>query len=87
MEALDGRPAPVNNAGYIFFSDASFHIERLMLPAEAPQSYSFAVPSRIMLWQHVGNLRPLGGISREKWPARAGAQTRDPELVCPTASH
>ena len=48
-----------------------------MLPTEAPRAYSIAV-----LWQHVGDLRPLGSISKEKWPARAGAQTRDPELVC-----
>ena len=58
-----------------------------MLPAEAPRAYSIAVPSTMVLWQHVDDLRPLGGSSKEKWPARAGAQTRDPELVCPTASH
>ena len=58
-----------------------------MLPAEAPRTYSFAVPSRIMLWQHVHDLRPLSGSSKEKWPVRAGAETQDPELVCPTASH
>ena len=44
-----------------------------MLPAEAPSAYSFAVPARIVLWQHVGDLRPLGSITKEKWPARAGA--------------
>ena len=37
-----------------------------MLPAEAPQACSFAVTSRIMLWQHVGDLKPLGGIGKEK---------------------
>ena len=58
-----------------------------MLPAEAPHAYSFAVPSRIVLWQHVGDLRPLGGITSEKWPARAGARAWDPELVCPADSH
>ena len=58
-----------------------------MLPADAPRAYNFAVPLRIVLWQHVGDLRPLGGITIEKWPARAEARTRDPELVCPTASH
>ena len=58
-----------------------------MLQAEAPRAYSIAVPSRIVLWQHVGDLRPLSGSSKEKWPARAGAQTRDPELLCPTANH
>ena len=30
-----------------------------MLPAEAPQAYRFAVPSRLVLWQPVGVLRPL----------------------------
>ena len=70
-----------------FLSDAPFHIERLMLPVEAIQAYSFAVLSRIVLWQHVGDLKPLNGISKEKWPARAGAQTQNSELVCPTASH
>ena len=58
-----------------------------MLPAEAPRAYGFAVPSRIVLWQHVGDLRPLGGFTKEKWPARAGARRRNPELTCPTASH
>ena len=47
-----------------------------MLLSEAPQAYSFVVPSRIVLWQHVGDLRPLGGITKEKWPARAGARMR-----------
>ena len=64
-----------------------FCFERLMLPAEAPRAYSFAVPSRIVLWQHVGDLRPLSGSSKEKWPVRTGALTRYPELVCPIASH
>ena len=36
-----------------------------MLPAEAPRACSFAVPSKIMLWQHVVDLRPLGGITIE----------------------
>ena len=58
-----------------------------MLPAEAPRAYSFAVPSRIVLWQHMADLRPLSSITKEKWPARAGARTWDSELVFPTASH
>ena len=58
-----------------------------MLPAEAPRTYSIAVPSRIVLWQHVGDLRPLGGSNKEKWPARAEARTRDPDLVYPIESH
>ena len=58
-----------------------------MLPAKAPRAYNFAVPSRIVLWQHVGDLRPLDGITKEKWPTRVGAQTRDSELVCSTTSH
>ena len=61
--------------------------KRLMLPAEAPCADSIAFPSRIVLWQHVGDLRPLGGSNKKKWPARAEARTWDPELVCPTASH
>ena len=70
-----------------FLSDASFLIEWLMLSAEAPRANSIAVPSKIVLWQHVGDLRPLGGSCKEKWPARAGVRTRDPELVYPTASY
>ena len=58
-----------------------------MLPAEAPRAYSFAVPLRIVLLQHVGDLRQLGGITKEKWPARAGGRRQDPELICPTASY
>ena len=54
-----------------FLSDASFLIERLMLPAEAPRSYSFAVLSRIVLWQNMGDLRSLDGITKEKWLACA----------------
>ena len=50
-----------------------------MLPAKAPRAYSFAVPLRIVLWQHVGELKPLGGITNEKWPAHAGARTREEE--------
>ena len=57
---------------FFFQSDASFLIERLMLPAEAPRGYSFAVPLRIVVWQHMGDLRPLGGFTKEKWPVRAG---------------
>ena len=57
-------------------SDTSFLIERLMLPAEAPQAYSFAVSSMIVLWQHVGDLWPLGGITKEKWPAGIGTRSR-----------
>ena len=48
MEPLDGRPPLV--------SSGLFLIERLMLPAEAPRAYRFAVPSRIVLWQHVDDL-------------------------------
>ena len=55
---------------------AIFLIERLMLPAEALRAYSLAVPSRIVLWQHVGDLRPLGGNTKVKWPARAEARSR-----------
>ena len=58
-----------------------------MLPAEAPQAYSFAVPSRIVLWQQVSDLRLFGGITKKKWPAGVGAQTRNLELIWPTASH
>ena len=43
-----------------------------MLPAEAPQAYNFAVPSRIVLWQHVGDHKPLSGITKEKWSAVTG---------------
>ena len=58
-----------------------------MLPAEASHAYNVAVPARMVLWQHVGHLRPLGGSNEEKWPARAEPPTRDAELVWPTASH
>ena len=68
-------------------SDALFLIKRLMLPAEAPHAYNFAVPLKIVLWQHVGDLRPLGGSNKEKWLARAGARTWDSELVCLTANY
>ena len=57
------------------------------MPAEALQAYSFVVLSRIVLWQHVGDLRPLSGFTKEKWPARAGARAQNSELVCPTAIH
>ena len=58
-----------------------------MLPAEAPRAYNVALPARMVLWQHVGDFRRLGGSNVEKWPARAEARTRDPELLCPTARH
>ena len=51
-----------------------------MLPAEARRAYSFVVPSRIVLWQHVGNLWPLGAITKEKWSANTRTRTRDSEL-------
>ena len=70
-----------------FLSDALFLIERLMLPVEAPRAYNFAVPSRIVLLQHVGDLWPLGSITQKKGPVGAGTRTRDSELVCLTASH
>ena len=68
--------------GLDFLTGASFLIERLMLLRKLlAYMSSFAVPLRIVLWQQVGDLRPLSGISKEKWPVRAGAQTQDPELV------
>ena len=51
-----------------------------MLATEAPCAYSFVVPSRIVSWQHVDDLKPLDGISKEKWQACVEARTRDPEL-------
>ena len=65
-----------------FLSDVSFLVERLMLLVEAPRAYNFAVPLRIVLWQHVSDLWPLGGFTKEKWPVRAGICTQDSELVC-----
>ena len=40
----------------------------------------------MVLWQHVGDLRPLSSSNEEKWPARVETQTWDPELVCPLAT-
>ena len=57
------------------------------MSAEAPRAYNFPVLLRILLWQHVGDLRLLSGITKENWSTRARAQTQDPELVCLTASH
>ena len=37
-----------------------------MLPAEAPRAYNVAVTSRIVLWKHVGDLRPFDGITKKK---------------------
>ena len=42
-----------------------------MLSSEAPRAHNFAILSRIVLWQHVGDLCPLGGIMKEKWPTGA----------------
>ena len=33
--------------------------------AEAPRAYSFAIPSRIGLWQRVGDLRPLAVLPKK----------------------
>ena len=77
-ETLDGWPLPVSRAGYIFLSDALFLIDRLMLPAEAPRAFDVAVPARIVLWQHVGDLRPLGSSMKEKWPAPAESLNTGP---------
>ena len=44
-----------------------------MLPVEAPRAYNVAVLVRMVLWQHVGDLRPLGGSNIEKQPAHAEA--------------
>ena len=52
-----------------------------------PDAYNLALPSRIVLWQHVGSLWLLGGYSIEKWPARRGNWIRDSELVAPHAIH
>ena len=51
------------------------------MPAEAPCARSFGVPSRIVLWQLVGDLRPLGSITKEKLPAGTGTRTQVSELV------
>ena len=42
-----------------------------MLPTEAPCAYNFAVTSKIVLWQPVGDLWPLSEFTKEKWPAHA----------------
>ena len=44
MAALDGQPSLVR-----FISDALFHVERFMLPVEAPCVYNFTVPLKIVL--------------------------------------
>ena len=49
-----------------------------MLPAETFCAYNFAVPQRIVLWQQVGDIQPLGGFTKEKFIAGAGIQTRQP---------
>ena len=43
-----------------------------MLPTEVPRAYNIAVPSKIVLWQHVGDLWPLGSVTKQKWPAGTG---------------
>ena len=35
----------------------------------------------------MGDLWPLGGNIKEKWPADTGTRIRNSKLVCPTASH
>ena len=68
-----------------------------MLPADATRAYNFAILSRILLWQHVGDLCPLGGITKEKrilelelgtlsWYARSLA-TRPPPPLPNRSSH
>ena len=57
------------------FSDTLCLIERLMLPTDYPRrgckaistysAYSFAAPSRIVLWHHVGDLWPLGCFTKK----------------------
>ena len=37
-----------------------------MQVAKAPCAHKFAVPLRIVLWQHVGDLRSFAGITKEK---------------------
>ena len=72
-KALDGWSPPVSSAGqmFCFLSDALFLLlDRLILPAEAHSAYNVAVQARMVLWQHVGDFRPLGGSNKEKWPAR-----------------
>ena len=58
-----------------FFKVTPCFILRLMLPAETPRANRFAFPPRIMLWQHMGDLRPLGGISKGKWNDRVKEYT------------
>ena len=77
----------VAQRGLDFLSDALFLLDRLRMPAEAPRTYNVAVPARMVLWQHVGDLRPLSSSNEETWPARAEARTRNLELLCPTVSH
>ena len=45
-----------------------------MLPAEVPHTYSIAVPLRIVLWQHVGDLRPLSGSSKDSGQLMPGLE-------------
>ena len=56
-----------------FYSDFVFFIERgSYCLRKLLNACNFAIPLRIMLWQHVGDLWPLRGYSIEKWTVRRG---------------
>ena len=71
--SLDGQPPPFSSAGFRFFSDASFFFvvgEAHTASGGSSMHITLEIPLRIVLWQHVGDLWPLGGNTKEKWPAR-----------------
>ena len=57
-----------------FLSETSFLIDRLMLPAEAPCTYSIAVLSRIVLWQHVVILGYSAVVAKKSGQHMPGVQ-------------
>ena len=52
-----------------------------MLPAEAPRVYGFAVPSRIVLWQHVGDLTSSCAATSNIMSKKESADHNSPSCI------
>ena len=55
-EMGDGQPPPDSRAGWIFKAMPRFFLRDSCCPRKLLDAYNFAVPLRIMLGQHEGDL-------------------------------
>ena len=78
---LDDQPPPVSSAGFRFFIVVPHFFFIFSVDREAHTTSESSLMHiilqillKIVLWQHVGDLWPLDGITKEKWPLDDGTR-------------